>query len=58
MWAIISDEASVGVSSDVDYVEQLFWLMISRIQEARHLSTGFSDSSTGAVLTAEPAGGC
>lgn len=55
MWTIISDEASVGVSSDVDYMEQLFWLMINKIQETCHLSTGFSDSSTRAVLTAEPA---
>ena len=58
MWTIISDEASIGVSSDVHYMEQLFWLMINKIQETCHLSRGFTDSSTGAVLTAEPAGGC
>lgn len=44
--------------TDTGYTEQLSRLMSSRVQEACHLSTDFSDSSTGAVLTAEPARGC
>lgn len=58
MLTIISYKTSVGFNSDVDYMEQLFWLLIHKIQEICHLSKCFFASIAGAVLTAKLSRGC
>ena len=58
MLTVISYKASIGFNSDVDYMEQLFWLMINKIQEICHLSKCFFASIPGTMLTAKLSRGC